>query len=186
MGKGTTKDDEPVKKNLCWVFGVVLAGLCSASRLLAASNDGVLPAGKDGKPLNLDFEDGTLKDWTATGNAFDKQPIKGDTVSLRRADMRSNHHGNYWIGTFEIAGDKPQGTLTSMPFKVTHPYAAFLVGGGAHAGTRVELVRADNQEVVFKTSGYDGENLRPVVADLQTVQGKEIFIRLIDEESGGW
>jgi len=175
-----------VKKNFCWASGVTLAGLLAASRLVAASNDGVLPAGKDGKPLNLDFEDGTLKDWMATGNAFDKQPIKGDTVSPRRADMRSNHHGNYWIGTFEVAGDKPQGTLTSTPFKVTHPYAAFLVGGGAHAGTRVELVRADNQQIIFKTSGYNGENLRAVVADLQPVQGKEILIRLVDEESGGW
>jgi hypothetical protein len=38
-----------------------------ASPLLA--DDGVLPVGSDGKPLNLDFETGTLKDWTATGDA---------------------------------------------------------------------------------------------------------------------
>ena len=51
----------------------------------AADDDrGVLPAGADGKPLNLDFETGTLKDWTATGTAFQGQPIKGDTVHPRR------------------------------------------------------------------------------------------------------
>jgi hypothetical protein len=30
---------------------------------------GVLPSGTDGKPLNLDFETGTLRDWTAESDA---------------------------------------------------------------------------------------------------------------------
>jgi putative membrane-bound dehydrogenase-like protein len=167
----------------CSVFTALLV-LCSS--LFAAPPEGILPTGKDGRPLNLDFETGTLQDWTVTGAAFDRQPIKGDTVFSRRNDMRSQHHGNYWIGTYEMLGDGPQGTLTSKSFKVTRPFAAFLVAGGSHANTRVELVRADSQEVLFKTSGYDSENLRPVVADLRSVEGKEIFIRLIDKESGGW
>ncbi len=164
-------------------FALSLA-LCSS--LFGALPEGILPSDKNGHPLNLDFETGTLQDWTATGAAFDRQPIKGDTVSPRRGDMRSQHQGNYWIGTYEILGDGLQGTLTSKSFKVTQPFAAFLVAGGSHANTRVELVRADNNEVIFKTCGYDSENLRPVVADLHSVQGKEIFIRLVDQESGGW
>src|SRR5438094_866268 len=37
----------------------------------ATANDvGVLPLGADGKPLNLDFETGDLKDWTLEGEAF--------------------------------------------------------------------------------------------------------------------
>jgi putative membrane-bound dehydrogenase-like protein len=163
-----------------------LAALLSSSAVLAAAPEGVLPVGNDGKPLNLDFEDGTLKDWTAVGSAFEKQPIKGDTVSARRGDMRSDHQGSYWIGTYEIGGDQPQGTLTSVPFVLTQPYAAFRIGGGSHANTRVELVRAGNQKVIFSASGYDGENLRPVVADLRRMQGREIFIRIIDQESAGW
>src|SRR5712671_5644500 len=128
-------------------------GLCTAFLSLyclissAAEPAGIKAVGADGKLLNLDFEDGTLKDWTATGTAFDKQPIKGDSIAPRRSDMKSNHQGAYWIGTFEISGDRPQGTLTSVPFKVTHPYAGFLVGGGSHAKTCVELVRIDNQQV---------------------------------------
>jgi hypothetical protein len=96
----------------------------------AAERVGIRPLGKDGKPLNLNFEDGTLKDWTATGKAFEGLPIKGDTVAQRRADMKSQHEGNYWIGTFEKAGDASQGTLTSVPFKVTEPFASFLIAGG--------------------------------------------------------
>src|SRR5262245_61277032 len=92
--------------------------------------EGVTPVGADGRPLNLDFETGTLQDWTAEGDAFAGQPVEGDTVNPRRGDMRSQHQGRYWIGTYERQGDKPQGTLTSVPFRVSHPWASFLVGGG--------------------------------------------------------
>ena len=147
---------------------------------------GVLPAGADGKPLNLDFETGDLRDWRAEGDAFKGQPIKDDTVAKRRGDMRSNHQGNYWIGGYELKGDKPQGTLTSAPFKVTHPYAAFLVGGGPHDTTCVELVRRDTQKVFLRASGHESENLEHVVVDLRPHKGKEIFIRLVDRHSGHW
>ena len=146
----------------------------------------IKPVGADGHSLNLDFEDGTLRDWTATGTAFAHQPVKGDTVSPRRSDMKSGHQGNYWIGTYESGGDDLTGTLSSVPFKVTQPWASFLVGGGPWPATRVEVVRADTQKVIFKTSGYEGEELRPVVVDLQPHQGREIFIRIVDEQKGHW
>src|SRR6185436_11044820 len=57
----------------------------------------VRPVGRDGHVLNLDFETGDLRDWTASGNAFDKQPVRGDTVSKRRSDQKSNHQGEFWI-----------------------------------------------------------------------------------------
>src|SRR5947208_14016975 len=84
--------------------------------------EGIKPAGKDGKALNLDFETGDLRDWKAEGKAFEGQPTKDDTVFPRRDDMRSNHQGNYWIGGFEKVGDDPKGTLTSVAFKVTQPW----------------------------------------------------------------
>src|SRR4051812_31418920 len=62
----------------------------------AAGGEGFLPVGDDGKPLNTDFETGDLRDWTATGNAFTGQPVRGDIVRARRADQRSRHAGNYW------------------------------------------------------------------------------------------
>src|SRR5262245_235397 len=150
------------------------------------SPQGVLPRGADGKPLNLDFETGDLRDWTAEGEAFQGQPIRGDTVSKRRADMKSEHQGNYWIGTYERKGDGPQGTLTSAPFKVTHPWAAFLVGGGPHESTCVELVRKDTGKVFFRASGIERENMHRVVVDLGPHQDREVFIRLVDKHSGQW
>src|SRR5215469_2177957 len=178
---------------MCRVFGFILVAVVSFLPAFAAEEkapatppEGVLPTNSDGKPLNLDFETGTLKDWTAEGEAFKGQPIKGDTVAKRRGDMKSRHQGNYWIGGFELHGDKPQGTLTSVPFKVTHPWASFLVGGGPWPETCVELVRADTKEVFSRTSGVEEENLRRVAVDLRPHLGKEIFIRLVDKHSGHW
>src|SRR5580693_6906028 len=142
----------------------VLLCLLSLGHSAASEEEGVLPTGIDSKPLNLDFETGTLKDWTATGTAFTGQPIKGDTVHSRRGDMSSRHQGNYWIGTYERKGDGPQGTLTSAAFKVTHPYASFLVGGGPHPTTCVELVSKETGKVFHRASGREAEDmLREVV-----------------------
>ena len=154
--------------------------------LPAFADEGVLPLGADGKPLNLDFETGTLKDWTATGEAFKDQPIKGDTVKARRADMQSKHQGNYWLGGYEKHLDKPQGTLTSVAFKVTHPWCSFLVAGGPHLTTCVELVRKETSEVFYRVSGTETETLARVAVDLQKLRDKEIFIRVVDKHSGHW
>jgi putative membrane-bound dehydrogenase-like protein len=157
-----------------------------AAARAADPDAGVLPVGADGKPLNLDFESGTLKDWTATGDAFVGQPIRGDTVTRRRTDMKSRHQGEYWIGGWEKKRDAATGTLTSVPFTVTHPWASFLVGGGPYPETCVELVRADVGEVFFRASGLAEEDLRRVAVDLRSVMGKKMFIRLVDKHTGHW
>ncbi len=98
-----------------------------------APDTGTIPTGANGRPLNLGFETGTLADWVADGDAFKGQPIKGDTVHPRRGDMTSAHEGKFWIGTYEVSEDGPQGTLTSVPFTVSKPFASFLVAGGSYA-----------------------------------------------------
>ncbi len=148
---------------------------------------GVLPLGTDGQPLNLDFETGTLKDWTAEGEAFKGQPIKGDAVAARRGDMKSGHQGQFWIGGFEKLTDKPTGTLTSVPFKVTHPWASFLIGGGNHPKeTCVELVDVAGKTVFFTTPGHENEEMRRVAVDVSKLHGKEIQVRVVDKHTGHW
>jgi hypothetical protein len=170
-----------------------MAPCLAASQLRAADSappakatPGELPKGAGGRELNLDFEQGTLDDWTAQGEAFRKQPIEGDAVAKRRRDMQSEHTGTFWIGGYERQQDKAQGTLVSAPFVVTKRYASFRVGGGSHSTTCVELVRRDTNRAFFRVSGTDRENLTPVVVDLDEQQGREIFIRLVDRHSGGW
>jgi putative membrane-bound dehydrogenase-like protein len=148
--------------------------------------DGYQAKDASGRVINLDFEAGDARDWTAVGSAFDKQPIWGDTVHPRRNDSVSGHRGNWWVGTFEVAGDEPQGTFTSAKFVISHPYATLLVGGGSEQETRVEVVLAESEEVVFTASGRDAERMQPVVADLRKFVGKEAFLRIVDAASKPW
>ncbi len=148
---------------------------------------GIVPTDEDKQSLNLGFEAGSLHGWTAEGSAFAQQPVEGDTVVLRRNPMRSRQNGDWWIGTYEIGDtDEPQGSLTSAPFEVTHPFASFLVGGGSHVDTCVEVLDAANGEVIFRKSGKNAETMTPAWVDLRTRVGQQIQIRLLDRQSGGW
>lgn len=53
----------------------------------------------------------------------------GNTDSASRKDYKSQHQGQFWTGTYEKLGHKPQETLTSLPFTITQPWASFLAGG---------------------------------------------------------
>lgn len=159
---------------------------------------GVWPLGRDGRALNLGFESGDLRDWTATGSAFGRQPVVGDAVLARRPPMRSGHVGKYWVGTYENGlGDGATGTLVSKPFRVTAPWAAFLFAAGPFETTRVELVDMADGVLLRKFSGTDlralkgprsaTETMTPVLLDLGRWLGREVQLKLIDEQaSGDW
>lgn len=136
--------------------------------------------------LNLGFEKGTLEGWKAEGNAWERQPVEGDTVAVRKRG-NSQHVGKFWLGGYERIGDKGTGTLTSASFVVTHPWASFLIGAGQDAATeRVEIVEEATGKVIHSASGADHENLERVPAKLEDHMGKRIFIRIIDQSTRGW
>ncbi|MBX3420278.1 MAG: DUF1080 domain-containing protein [Pirellulaceae bacterium] len=169
-----------------FMFGIDCIRFRQSNQPLSGPLDGVPPVSSDGRKLNLDFETGDLTDWTAEGQAFTGQPVRGDAVALRRDDDYSRHEGNYWVGSYERSGDAPQGTLTSVAFRVSQPYAAFLIGGGNSPQTRVELFVEGQAKPFFVASGKQTEKLSPVVVDLREVLNKQVYIRLVDESSGGW
>ncbi len=139
----------------------------------------------DDRPVNVDFETGTLQDWTATGEAFQDQPTEGDAFAADEdIDAASGHHGAFWVSSGLAHGPGATGRLSSGSFEVTRPYASFLVSGGALETTRVELVRTEDEYVIYKISGADDYQMRPVVVDLSSHVGDEIFIRLVDEDEG--
>jgi putative membrane-bound dehydrogenase-like protein len=171
---------------------MILLVLCAPTSAPAESpkgepvEAGTVPNDGSGRPLNLDFETGTLADWTPEGDAFRGQPVEGDTVHRRRGDMHSGHAGRFWIGSYERGGDSARGALTSVPFRVTRPFASFLVGAGSHDGTAVELLLKDTGNVFFRATGDDLEDMERVVVDLSAYTGKDIVIRLVDRETVGW
>ena len=171
-----------LRRNHCsWALsGGLAAGGRSTSTKSSARRASVPRTPRAGRSTS-DFETGTLADWTAEGDAFQGQPIEGDTVHRRRGDMRSRHAGRFWVGDYETAGDAPKGTLTSVPFRVTKPFASFLVGGGSRADdVRRAGPQATPDQVVFRASGDDREDMERVVVDLTAHLGKEIVIRLVD------
>ncbi len=149
------------------------------------TDPGALPVGVDGTPLNTDFETGNLRDWTATGEAFKGQPVHGDTVAARRRDQKSRHTGEYWIGTYEINQDVPRGILASKPFKITHPWAKFLIGGGSNDAS-VDIVLADGNKLFFHATGDNREDMDSIKVDLRPIMGQTIYIRVVDDHSYGW
>ena len=146
----------------------------------------IRPTKADGSALNFGFESGSLQDWETQGTAFDSTPVKGDAVAKRRSDMRSGHRGEFWVGSYEAHGDAAIGTLTSVPFPVSQPYASFLIGGGSTAKTRVEILNAANGTVIFTATGPDNERMKQMFVDLRPFQGASIRIRLVDEATTGW
>jgi putative membrane-bound dehydrogenase-like protein len=133
--------------------------------------------------LNLGFEKGSLEGWKAEGDAWEKQPVEGDTVSARKRG-NSQHAGKFWLGGYERIGDKGTGTLTSSSFVVTHPWASFLVGAGREP--KVEIVTEEGSQVLFSASGENREDMARVAVKLEKHVGKKIFIRITDSSRGGW
>ena len=172
-------------RHLGWLGTIVLGSIMVAQPVQGAES-GVVPSDSDGRPLNLGFEDGTLQDWQADGAAFALGPVEGDVVNARRGDMRSGHNGRFWIGSYEKQGDDPRGTLTSVPFRLSKPYLSFLIGGGSSKTTRADVVRADNGVVIASASGDGVEEMRRVSFDLTNHLGKEVFVRLVDDDTRGW
>jgi len=164
----------------------IVAAVAAWASASSGADQGVVPVDAKGVPLNLDFEAGTLKDWHAEGDAFAGNPVEGDAVSRRRGDMKSGHAGRFWAGSFERGGDPARGTLTSVPFPLARPYASFLIGAGSFATTRAEVVRLDNGVVIARASGDDTEDMKRVAFDLTPHVGREVFIRLVDDDTRGW
>ncbi|KPM47725.1 PVC-type heme-binding CxxCH protein [Jiulongibacter sediminis] len=171
----------------CTVPGHRAAGMVGTFEVVEGSLDAPVISGElpqiDGRTLNLNFENGQLSDWQAIGEAF-QNPVFNSVESLYEDGTISGQEGEFFLSSGGTNNYKLTGTLTSKAFKITAPFAAFRVSGGALEDTRVELVLDETNEVIFKSTGQGRATLQPVVADLQSFMDREIFIRIIDNETG--
>lgn len=172
----------------CSIPGHRAAGMVGKFELIqgdekASQIKGTIPQ-KDGKPLNLNFETGTLKDWTASGDAFVSPIFNSDPSPVHGAEDKINFEGKSFLSSGGTKNYKLTGTLTSESFQVTQPFASFKVSGGALADTRVELVLAESDKVIYKSTGQGRATLQPVVVDLSEYLEQPVFIRILDNETG--
>jgi sucrose-6-phosphate hydrolase SacC (GH32 family) len=131
-----------------------------------------------GKVL-ADFEEG-YSGWTADGDAFGDAPAGG---TLPNQQPVTGFRGRGLVNSYR-GGDRTQGTLTSPPFEITAGYISFLIGGGAHTETRVDL-RVDGKPV-RTARGRDRERLAWQAWDVRDLRGKRADIQVVDRHSGGW
>ena len=142
---------------------------------LPASLAELVPEGK----LLADFEKG-YGDWIIEGEAFGKAPPRG---TLPNQQPVSGFKGERLVNSF-AGGDGLQGTLTSPQFELNARHISFLIGGGAHEETRVDL-RVDGK-VVRSARGRDRERLTWQSWDVSDLRGKTAEIQVVDHHSGGW
>jgi len=72
-------------------------------------------------------------------------------------------------------------------FKVTPALGEFPRGRRfTEANSASNSPAPPTRKCFFKVSGFNTENLAPVVIDLEKEMGKEIFIRVVDQQIGGW
>lgn len=172
----------------CTIPGHRAAGMVGKFELIREGEsttiiEGTLP-NRDGKPLNLNFEKGNLEDWSAEGEAFTDPILNSDPSPLHGEDDNIRFEGKNFLSSGGTKNYSLTGTLTSETFEVTAPFASFLVSGGALADTRVELALAGTDEVIFETTGQGRATLQPIVADLTPFLGQDIYIKVVDNETG--
>lgn len=141
----------------------------------AAERGEVVPPGL----VLADFENG-YGGWQAEGDALGDAPAAG---TLPNQQPVTGFQGRGLVNTYRN-GDGTQGTLTSPPLELRADYLNFLIGGGSHAETRVELLV--DGKAVRQASGRDDERLTWHAWDLRELRGQPARIRVVDQHSGGW
>lgn len=132
-----------------------------------------------------DFEGDTYGDWVATGTAFGKGPARG---TLPNQMPVTGFQGKGLVNSY-TGGDASTGTLTSPEFAIDRKFVNFLVSGGKHAGTRIDLV-IGGKAVRTATGPNDkpggSEHLDWHTWDVTEFAGQKATIKIVDEEKGGW
>ena len=142
----------------CSVPGHRLAGMegrLEVSDEPRVPSDGV-PAEANGRALNLDFENGTLDGWTATGDAF--AVVKGDVVPGQAPD-KTGRKGERILGQQQHRGSCAQGnadirTVSREPSVCQLPRVRRRVHEHARrARARAEQGDKEAKQVIFTISG---------------------------------
>ena len=140
-----------------------------------------------------------MSNWTLNGTAFNNQPTYGNNPSARWRAYKSNHKGDWWIGTYENRsspsepvggqqGDGPQGSMTSPNFQITGKFLTFLIGAGCDQSfpyLRAELI-VDGEVVRNKTTKECDEAMKKKSWNVTGYAGKNAQLRLVDHFTGPW
>ncbi len=127
-----------------------------------------------------DFEGKTYGAWKAEGTAFGMGPARG---TLPRQMRVSGMHGRGMVNSY-LGQDRSTGSLTSPEFTIEKGYITFLIGGGRHPNTALELLVGGRS--VRHATGRNSETLRVEAFDVRGLKGETARLRIVDHNTGGW
>lgn len=128
-----------------------------------------------------DFESGTYDGWTVEGDAFGTAPATGGLPGQQ--DVQG-FEGKGLANSYN-AGDDSRGTIISSEFIIERDYINFLLGGGRHADTYIELF-IEGKSVYISRSVVESETLQWMTWDVKAYKNKKAVIRIVDNQRGGW
>ena len=169
--------------------------------------------GQDSKyqVLNGDFETGSLYGWTMSGNIAD---VSDDVLwSGWLENISHNKDGEYFVSGWKGV-ESQTGTLTSSEFEIGGcGWITFKLGGGKNTALcRVEIIDSETGEVLaaYGNTKFSADNFASIVpgtmgapadaaeygvylanmvlykADLSTLSGRKVKIRITDNAKDDW
>ena len=168
----------------CTVPGHRAAGMqgrLEVSDAPRAEPEGVLPE-VNGRPLDLGFETGTLENWTVEGDAFavvDGTAAPAATAAPRRPAMPART-GSPARPAAARAPGRSRPCRSASPSR-TRAFSSRAARSPARASNWCWRSRTRS---IYSISGTNHAPLRPAVVDLSAYVGKDIFVRLVDGETG--
>ena len=136
-----------------------------------------------------DFEKPTYEGWTVEGQAFGSEPVRIKDIPDYQGNVAGvgqrvvNSHASA-PGEGVGPKDNVTGSLTSRPFTIERRFISFLIGGGSHAGTCIELL-VDGKSVA-KVSGKNSNTMQPAFFNVAAWEGKKAELRIVDQVAGPW
>lgn len=129
-----------------------------------------------------DFESGSFDKWVLEGDAFSNVPKKGSYEGQQEV---SGFQGNYLANSFNTGDDARGSLLLKEEFTIERDYINFLIGGGMHQDTYIELL-IDGQSVQKSYAMNEGETLHWVTWNVTSYKGKKASVKIVDNQRGGW
>ncbi len=160
-------------------------------RMAGDRNPEWLAGGTANKPANAlvwDFETGDLQGWRVVSGSF-RHLISNRVWNRNVAGEYTNKQGNWFLGTLELPDnaydDTQTGVVNSPVFTLRNRQLSFLVGGGGGMNTYVALCTLDGREHQ-RASGQNSEYFHRVVWDVPELVGHDVYVRIVDQNTGGW
>jgi len=128
-----------------------------------------------------DFEGTNWGNWIVKGKAFGNRPTQ-----LKALSGQSHVSGMMGLGYANSMhdGDKSKGSLISPEFIISNKFINFLIGGGNHKNTSINLIIDD--DTIETAKGINNEELMWRSWNVEKFIGKNAKIIIRDRVEGSW